>query len=71
MIKRDTPISTQISVKKIKYRKPMPPICESHKAHVLNLGYVAFFDECERRRKLKMKQKQCPVCKRYLFEDEF
>lgn len=43
-------------------------ICSKHKPIYLN--YSEWQDEAERRYKNKMKQKQCPICKRWLWKDE-
>lgn len=34
------------------------------------LGYLAWHIEADKRRKKKMKQKECPICKLFLFKDE-
>lgn len=43
-------------------------ICPSHKP--LYLGYVSWEIEAERRLRKGMKQKQCEICKRWLWKDE-
>jgi hypothetical protein len=37
----------------------------------LDLPYLAWHEEAERRTKAGMKQKQCPACKLWLWKDEF
>ena len=43
-------------------------ICPTHKP--LDLGYLQWHTEAERRTKKGMKQKQCPKCKLWLWKDE-
>jgi len=43
-------------------------ICPSHKP--LELGYLAWHTEAERRTKRGMKQKECPKCKHWFWKDE-
>lgn len=43
----------------------IPERCHWHKQD--RLGYVAFFDDCERREKLGQKQRKCPTCKRWIW----
>lgn len=43
-------------------------ICQSHKP--IYLTYFAWQREVEKRHRKGMKQKQCEVCKRWLFKDE-
>jgi hypothetical protein len=45
------------------------PLCSKHK-QLLNLSYIRFFEDAERREKKGMKQEQCPICKRWLWKDE-
>ena len=42
--------------------------CSTHKP--LNLGYMAWHLEAERRTKRNQKQKQCPHCGLWFFKDE-
>jgi len=43
-------------------------ICPTHKP--LYLGYLDWHTEVEKRHRKGMKQKQCEVCKRWLWKDE-
>lgn len=43
-------------------------LCPTH--NQLNLSYLKWHEEAERRMKKGMKQKQCPICKRWLWKDE-
>lgn len=43
-------------------------ICPTHKQ--IKLGYLAWFDEAEKRAKKGMKQKQCKECGYWLWKDE-
>lgn len=37
---------------------------------LLDLPYFQCFGEAEKRKKKGMKQKKCPICKKWLWEDE-
>lgn len=43
--------------------------CDWHRP--LELGYVAWHDEADRRGKRGLIQKQCPDCRRFLWQDEW
>lgn len=47
------------------------PMCPQHKPISEHMGYLKWHDEAERREKKGMKQKQCHVCKRWFWKDEF
>ena len=42
--------------------------CKTHKAKKLTM--IAWYSDCERRRKLKQKQTQCPICGHWYWPDE-
>lgn len=46
-------------------------VCLNHKPLSENFGYVGWQEECERRKKLGMKQKQCSRCLKWFYKDEF
>jgi len=52
----------------INYKLYNIPICPTHNR--LDLPYNAWHEEADRRSKKGMKQKQCPVCKLWLWKDE-
>lgn len=43
-------------------------MCKTHSPH--DLGYIAWFEDAERRYKIGERQKRCPVCKHYFWKDE-
>jgi len=43
----------------------------NHTHIISNMGYLAAHDDAEKRIAKGQKQKQCPICKLWLFEDEY
>jgi hypothetical protein len=51
-------------------RKWANPPCKKHKTMNNKLSYVAWHDWADRKTRMGHKQKECPICGRYLFKCE-
>ena len=51
--------------------KPIKDFCKEHKPKSKELGYMQHHNWMEEMVKRGEKQKQCPICKRWLFDCEF
>jgi len=56
-------------MEEFKIELPAVPRCESHQPIESSLG--AWILKAERYEKMNRKQKQCPVCKRWFWKDEY
>ena len=64
-------VSTRKIVEINTIRKRLSPPCKKHKLMNEKLGYVAWHDWADKKTKMGHKQKECPICGRYLFKCEF
>ena len=48
----------------------MQKICKHHKPLCLELPYVRWFREADKKKKKGIGQTQCPICRRWFWEDE-
>lgn len=46
-------------------------ICSTHKPIGINMNYHDYFNWIDKKRRYRAKQKQCPICKHWVFEEEF